>query len=214
MKKFAVALLAGVMVLESTALGDEIVFDDGFAAENKAIEISADALLEEANFADYEDEYFVEEEFEEGLIEEIPKSGFSEDEENLDVASLIEDFEETADEDAFALADDEGVPIDEAHFPDRNFRTNYVMSSQVDKDGNGFLSSVEINAVKVINVEFSYITSLQGIEYFTAIEELNCDDNHLTSLDVSQNTALKDLSCLDTVIDVSVHMSKDLPHRG
>ena len=50
MKRFAAALLAGVMVLGSAALGDEIVFEDGLMAENEAIEISADVELEEGLF--------------------------------------------------------------------------------------------------------------------------------------------------------------------
>ena len=39
------------------------------------------------------------------------------------------------------------------------------------------------------------IYDLKGIENFTALEELYCQDNHLTSLDLSQNTNLTYLNC-------------------
>ena len=41
------------------------------------------------------------------------------------------------------------------------------------------------------------ISNLQGIEFFTALEELDCSYNSLTSLDVSQNAALTRLDCSD-----------------
>ncbi|GBU20992.1 hypothetical protein R80B4_00879 [Fibrobacteres bacterium R8-0-B4] len=39
------------------------------------------------------------------------------------------------------------------------------------------------------------ISDLSGIEYFTALEELNCGYNHLTALDLSNNTVLTSLAC-------------------
>lgn len=39
------------------------------------------------------------------------------------------------------------------------------------------------------------LTSLKGIEYFTALTELRCNNNQLTTLDVSKNTALTVLWC-------------------
>ena len=39
------------------------------------------------------------------------------------------------------------------------------------------------------------IKSLQGIEFFTALQLLNCSGNQLTELDLSNNTALKSLQC-------------------
>jgi Leucine-rich repeat (LRR) protein len=54
------------------------------------------------------------------------------------------------------------------------------------------------------------ITDLSGIEYFTSLEMLNCNDNQLTSLDVSQNMALTYLNCYNnqlTSLDVSQNMA-------
>ena len=60
--------------------------------------------------------------------------------------------------------------IDETKFPDDNFRT-------------------------VMDVSEKDIKSLKGIEYFTALDSLDCSVNELTTLDVSKNTALNVLTC-------------------
>ncbi len=90
---------------------------------------------------------------------------------------------------AFALAD---VVIDESHFPDEVFR-EYV--KDFDADGNGSLNEEEIQSVSLIVVYDAGVKDLKGVEYFTALTELNCSFNQLTSLDVSRNTALKGLYC-------------------
>jgi Leucine-rich repeat (LRR) protein len=51
------------------------------------------------------------------------------------------------------------------------------------------------NITDILSVSGAGITSLAGIEYFTALEGLICQNNQLTSLDLSKNTALTELSC-------------------
>jgi len=85
------------------------------------------------------------------------------------------------------------VLINEENFPDEIFR-NYVKEN-FDTDGNGILSAEEISKITDINVSNRGISDLKGIEYFTALKRLICDDNNLTSLDVSNNTALTYLDC-------------------
>jgi len=80
-----------------------------------------------------------------------------------------------------------------ATFPDENFRS-YV-STNFDKNGDGWLLPSEIAAVTIIEVPDMKIKSLKGVEYFTALEELNCNNNELTELDISKNTALTRLDC-------------------
>ena len=84
------------------------------------------------------------------------------------------------------------VSINETNFPDANFRT-VVKAYDTDKDEN--LSRAEIEAVKEIKCYYKDIRSLTGIEYFTALQTLECYSNLLTSLDISGNTALKSLDC-------------------
>ena len=104
------------------------------------------------------------------------------------------------------------IAIDASNFPDPNFRA-YV-KAEFDKDYNNSLSESERNAVTEIKVADGYngqkITNLKGIEFFPNLEELYCDNNQLTSLDVSQNKALKYLNCSEnqlTSLDVSENIA-------
>lgn len=96
------------------------------------------------------------------------------------------------------------VAIDETNFPDENFR-NYV-ASHFDKDKDGRLSKAEAEAVTDINLNSSGIGDLTGIIYFQKLYWLRCNDNQLTSIDVSNNKELYLLHCKNnklTAIDVS-----------
>lgn len=70
-----------------------------------------------------------------------------------------------------------------------------------DTDKDGKLSEEEAAAVPYLSLNGAYnvikekISSLQGIEYFTGIELLDCSNNQLTSLDLSHNLKLDDLVC-------------------
>ncbi len=86
-----------------------------------------------------------------------------------------------------------GLTINETSFPDEVFR-NYV-SDNFDIDKDGVLSDEEANSVKEIYVDDNKsIRSLKGIEHFKNLEVLDCSSTGVTSLDVSKNTALKDLN--------------------
>lgn len=87
---------------------------------------------------------------------------------------------------------DTGIAIDAAHFPDAAFRA-YLSDpdSNIDRNQDSVLSAGEIALVREITIdEDKKLTDLTGIGYFTALEELDCSDCRLTSLDVSQNTKL------------------------
>ena len=93
--------------------------------------------------------------------------------------------------------------IDETKFPDDNFR-NYLLEQDYGKDG--VLTEAEIRNITVMDVSEKDIKSLKGIEYFTALDSLDCSVNELTTLDVSKNTALTNLNCRSnklTALDVS-----------
>lgn len=95
------------------------------------------------------------------------------------------------------------VEINETNFPDEKFRS-YLLSQSYGKDG--VLTDAEIASITKINVSHKDIQSLRGIEFFTALEELWCFRNQLTTLDVSKNKALQLLFCNDnqmTTLDVS-----------
>ena len=69
MKRFAVTILVGIMVLGSTALGNEIALDEGGVGENEAIGTAANAELREELF-DSEAGFFLENEIAEEAVEE------------------------------------------------------------------------------------------------------------------------------------------------
>lgn len=95
--------------------------------------------------------------------------------------------------------------INATNFPDANFR-NYLLVQDYGKDG--VLTEDEISQITSIDVYNKDISSLKGIEYFTALTNLKCYENLLTTLDVSKNTALTRLNCgynQLTTMDVSMN---------
>ena len=98
----------------------------------------------------------------------------------------------------------EGVAIDETNFPDEVFRS-YV-STYCDQDEDGTLSESEIAARTEFYLYNRGIYSLNGIEFFTSLQDLDCERNNLTTLNLSSNTALTYLNCYGnylTSLDVS-----------
>ena len=91
------------------------------------------------------------------------------------------------------------VYINATNFPDAAFR-NYV--GDFDLNTNGYLTEDEIAYVTQISVPLMNITSLKGIEHFTALKYLDCNGNQLTVLDVSTNKALENLICTDNQLSV------------
>ncbi|MBQ6132715.1 MAG: hypothetical protein IJI65_01020 [Lachnospiraceae bacterium] len=95
------------------------------------------------------------------------------------------------------------VPIDEKHFPDENFR-NFLLLQTYGADG--ILTQTEIASITSMNCAGRNIADLTGIEHFTALTELGCYGNNLTTLDVSGCEALCRLDCSNnhlTALDVS-----------
>ena len=101
-----------------------------------------------------------------------------------------------------------GVFLDETNFPDATFRS--YISNLTGVEEGGTLSEEKLQSVKTINVSIKGITSLKGIEFFTTLTQLWCDNNQLTNLEVANNTALEYLYCYNnqlTSLDVSNNMA-------
>lgn len=81
------------------------------------------------------------------------------------------------------------VDINETNFPDENFR-RFLLEQDYGKDG--MLTSAEIASITVMDIAKKDIESLKGIEFFTALDTLDCFDNYLDVLDVSKNVALEE----------------------
>ncbi len=92
--------------------------------------------------------------------------------------------------------------------PDANFKNALVNTLCVGTDGNGSVDSdadtnddggIQVSEAEAVvfrlRVKNNNISSLEGIQSFTNLEELQCAANQLTSLNVSQNTNLEVLTC-------------------
>lgn len=73
-------------------------------------------------------------------------------------------------------------------FADVNFKNALVSSYDTNYDGE--ICPSEAYAVTSINVAGKHISSLEGIEHFINIEELDGSNNNITSLDISNNNKL------------------------
>ena len=100
----------------------------------------------------------------------------------------------------------DSIAINASNFPDPDFRT-YV-KAEFDKDNNNSLSESERKTATVINVKDKLIETLEGIEFFPNLKELDCSINQLSRLDVSQNTALEKLDCSTNQL-ASLNLSKN-----
>lgn len=88
--------------------------------------------------------------------------------------------------------------------PDAVFKQYCV--EEFDRDDNGELSREECLKVTAIFVAQTGVESIDGIEVFSELITLYCEENNISSLDVSRNLALQDFHCYDnniSTIDVS-----------
>jgi len=93
------------------------------------------------------------------------------------------------------------------NIPDANFKAYLVGSTNINTNMDSEIQVSEAAAYAGdIECTDNNISDLTGIEAFTSLTELFCNENNLTVLDVSQNTALTRLVCNDnnlSELDVS-----------
>ena len=93
----------------------------------------------------------------------------------------------------------------QTYVPDDNFE-QALIDLGYDDVLDDYVITDSINTVTTLDVSNDSISDLTGIEGFIALTYLNCGDNQLDSLDVSNNTALTNLYCNDnqlTSLDLS-----------
>ena len=105
----------------------------------------------------------------------------------------------------------DGIPIDEAHFPDVEFRL--WVARMIDKDLNLLLTDDEIVNFTDLYIYREGINDLTGIEYFYNLEDIRCYNNNLINLDCSKNTNLVHLDCaVNQITEIDVSGCPDLYH--
>ncbi|MDR0303250.1 MAG: hypothetical protein LBH98_00535 [Chitinispirillales bacterium] len=91
-----------------------------------------------------------------------------------------------------------------AKFTDPYFKAKVYW--EIEKTSPAAILDSDVSDITRLYLYVGMITSLTGIEYFTALTSLNCSGNQLTTLDVSKNAAMEVLSCSNnqlTELDVS-----------
>ena len=82
------------------------------------------------------------------------------------------------------------------NIPDANFKAYLVGNIAINTNGD---TEIQVSEASVfggtIVCSNMNISDLTGIEYFTLLSNLNCGNNQLTNLDVSQNINLIDFEC-------------------
>jgi len=87
------------------------------------------------------------------------------------------------------------------NIPDANFKAYLVGEPLINTNGDTEIQVSEANAYSgYIFCNSLNISNLIGMEAFTALTSLYCENNQLTSLDVSQNLALTDLLCANNLL--------------
>lgn len=81
--------------------------------------------------------------------------------------------------------------------PDEEFRRILNERYGLSFDSNKTLAYCDIKDIRDLEVSNSKINNLEGIEYFSSLQILNCGGNLLAKLDVSQNLELEKLNCPD-----------------
>jgi Leucine-rich repeat (LRR) protein len=99
-------------------------------------------------------------------------------------------------------------PLEYIALQDSNFEQKLI-DLGIDNDGlNGKISSSDINTVTSLDLSYSNITNLSGIEGFTSLSYLDCSNNQLTNLDLTNNVLLETLNASSNKI-TSLDLSKN-----
>lgn len=78
----------------------------------------------------------------------------------------------------------------------------------IDRNGDDQISEKEASVVHRLDISEAGIRNLEEVKYFTALQILYCDNNELTTLDLSNNTALEQLYCSSNQL-ISLDLSKN-----
>jgi len=87
------------------------------------------------------------------------------------------------------------IGLGQTPIPDANFEQALINLGYDTGTPNGSVPTANINTVTSLYVNSQNIADLTGIEDFSALTHLDCFDNQIMSLDISNNVALEYLKC-------------------
>lgn len=87
------------------------------------------------------------------------------------------------------------VMVDETLIPIQDAKFKKYLLDNFDKDGNGSISQPEANDIISIDCSGLGITSITEVKNFPNLESLNCSNNPITTLDISNNNKLTNVNC-------------------
>jgi hypothetical protein len=94
----------------------------------------------------------------------------------------------------FITCKKEPGPGDPVDIPKGRFY-DVLVELGVDVNGDGSISYAEAEKVTVLLIPGRGLSTLIGIEVFANLESLWCQENQLSTLDISKNVLLRDLNC-------------------
>ena len=99
-------------------------------------------------------------------------------------------------------------------FPDNNFKQALLGSnncpSPIDKNNNGEIEMSEAATVYTLCLSKKNIHDLTGIEFFTSLENLHCQNNLLTKINIQSLSKLNYLVISENLIDTLIIESNSL----
>ncbi|MCR5049226.1 MAG: hypothetical protein K6A37_09760 [Saccharofermentans sp.] len=220
MKRFrtTAAALAAVMVMSSLPV--QAVFADEIEETEPASEPAAEEVVDEEETPEEVTEESVEETVEEITAEE-EEVVFDIEDTEVEETEPSEEIEVVEDDVTFEAEEAGGIAVDATNFPDANFRSYVIndlgVGDVLEPSEIASITSIDLSPYRVEYTDsitgqsLSYsvargITDLTGIEYFTAVTDLNISYNNLSTVDLSALTNLQTLTCKGsglTALDVS-----------
>jgi len=78
---------------------------------------------------------------------------------------------------------------------------NALIERGIDTNGDGIISTIEAEAVNFLDLFGCDISDMTGIEKFVNLDTLNCEENNLTSLNITGNSKLRILYCRNNPLE-------------
>lgn len=105
-----------------------------------------------------------------------------------------------------------GIVLNTGSFPDNNFRQALSERYNISNDGTGEITPEQIASTTMLMVSHKSISNMSGVELFPFMNYLYCDNNLLTSLDVSNNTNLYRIDCSHNLLQELIIPPSQLLH--